>query len=154
MLRKFAPAETQSLVATVINDAIQNTSAKVTAEVVQGVVNKSYWHLTPNEIRTCFRDGLSGLYGFVPSGANPLLYWLMKYDQERDKKFESENMRFKEPYEKQLDEFDRQDKQEELKKLTNEITRQENYQKAKEIVKQKTDKSHHAKEVKKIVNHE
>ena len=100
-------------------------------------IKRMYWFYRVPEIALVLRKGVSGDFGNVPRGVDPVLYWFRQYDLIRDQYFEAEALKFKETNEKIFDEMERKEIKEKAKSLKDEINRHETRTKAKEIVKQK-----------------
>lgn len=95
----------------IINDALEvvGQSSQNKIVVVGKVIKQKYWHLRLSEIAMVFQKGVSGHYGNVPSGSNPLLYWIAKYDEEERTNYcMSRAAAHKESYEKYQQQLDRE----------------------------------------------
>ena len=120
VLRKELLPETVSTLTSMIEVLTYGRfQANEIASISTALLN-TYYYFRLGEIAYFLHKGSMGMYGNVPSGANPVLYWAQQYDiNERTNYFRSEALKHKEGFEKENYLNERQ----EAKKL-NEMTKE------------------------------
>jgi hypothetical protein len=96
-------------------------------------IKSKYWYFRIGEVAMILKNGLIGKYGNVPSGADPVLVWLDRYDTgERIGYCEAHNLSYKEPNERYFEEEEQKaliDAREAFKKQLAYMTAKEEAQK-------------------------
>lgn len=87
-----------------IKDALpEKMSTDGSLEFIANEIKSKYFYFRLKEVAMVLRKGALGMYGNIPGGGNPVLYWMHQYDiGERLDHFESEALKQKENYEKQF----------------------------------------------------
>lgn len=138
-LRKDDKKILEACLIAVIADCCEYYGVEWKPNVIVKLIDKilaTYYYLNFEEVVMIIQQGVEGERGTGMQNLKPshIMDWIGEYDQERTEYYVDKNLSHKEPYEKQLIEMEKKDKEREVKKLKDEIIRQDNYVKAKEIV--------------------
>lgn len=139
VIRGIDPDTLNVALSRLITDALILSSKQVSDELVGfigGKIKSTYPYFRLGELAMVIQKGVTGYYGMVPSGANPVLYWCQRYDQgEREDYFLSQAQVHKEPFEKAEELEKREQNQKQLSMIKDQMMRIDSIEKAKERLK-------------------